>query len=151
MSETLNPEIRELAVGTFKLRSIKIYPLSVHCQFTFTESFAKLMVDFEAVPKGEEISFMISVMEEIKTNIQILIDYVTEEGSEKLLKELTNSQLVQLATIIYEVNYEAEIKNVQDLIKKVKQSLSMRSSLQSSLTQDTESLISMEKLLEKVV
>lgn len=128
MTDSLNPTIRELQVGIRKLRTIKIYPLSMHCQFELTEIIVEAISKFT---QGEENAAVKELISLIQTNLRKILEFVTDEKPDELFKDMTNGQGVELAKIIYEVNYENELKNVQDLIKTIRQSKLMRSLPQS--------------------
>lgn len=126
MSE-LNPKIREVQIGTRTLRPLTIYPLSMSNQFDLTEIVVATIIKFSDAEKEALIVEMIAM---IKENLKKILSYISDEKPEDIFSELTNAQALEIATVIYQVNYESEIKNVQDLIKEVKQSLLMRSSQQ---------------------
>lgn len=126
MSE-LNPKIREVKIGTRTLRPLTIYPLSMSNQFDLTEIVVAAIVKFSDAEKETLVVEMVAM---IKENLKKILGYVSDEKPEDVFDELTNAQALEIATVIYQVNYESEIKNVQDLIKTVKQSLLMRSSQQ---------------------
>jgi hypothetical protein len=143
--QKLNPQIAEIDIGSRNLRKLTIYPLSLKDQIEFTDLIGQailLFMDKEA--ERTDIEFITLIIQFIKQNISKLISLATGEDGEKLLEEITNDQVAQIADIIYVVNYEGSIKNFQGLFEKIKVLFpSKRQSLMSaSVTRATRSTTS---------
>lgn len=118
--QKLNPQIRELEIGIRDLRKVKVYPLSLAHQLSLDEIITKVIVKFDIAGTGDLdpeviMSFFFKL---VKDNIESIIGFVIDE--EEILKDITNEQLSKLVLIIYDVNYEPLIKNVQSLSEKIK-------------------------------
>jgi len=161
MSENskLNPQIAELEIGTKKVRTITLYPLSLADQFKMSDLITNVirdLVDEEGALKiknAEDIEFVGYALELIKKNLCKILGFVTEDfkGVDPL-KELTNLQVTELARIIFEVNYADAAKNALDLFERVMElfSPSKRSSQPSANDiPSSDSKISLEKATEK--
>lgn len=153
----LNPDIREIEIGIRKKRKLVIYPLSVRDQFALSDLIASILSDLSAFSEENEVSTQISFIKEIilaiRQNIVQILTFVIpeEEDPEDLLSEFSNNQVFNLAKLIYEVNYEGVVKNVQDLIIQTKKNTStlMGSSPKLSQKPDTESPTSTESPSKK--
>ena len=123
--DNLNPDIRMLNVGKKALKEVEILPLSVRDQVKATKIIVGFIQDVatdDALETMQNIDAMGSIMKALETNIDDILDMVTEEGN-KLADDLTNNQLAELANHIFEVNYDGMIKNFKDLFGKVKEAL----------------------------
>ena len=121
--EILNPDIKEIMIGVKKLRKITLYPLSVVDQMKVTDLFQEALGAFLANKDGGDLQFIALFIAIIKTNLAKILALVTEpeENSETMLAEITNNQLSNIATLLYEMNYELISKNVSGLLKKLPQ------------------------------
>jgi len=150
--EILNPGIREVMIGIRKLRPITIYPLSVIDQMKVTDMFQEALGAFLANKQSEDLQFVALFVAIIKTNLEKILNLIIdpEENAYKLLEDMDNNQLNDIAHVVYEVNYEVISKNVSGLLKKLqkKESPSVRP-LQSSVeSMDTDSKIFLRNLGE---
>ena len=131
----LNPQIQEVAIGTRKIRTVKIYPLSMADQLALTstvvDSIQKL---FE---KREESNFLFAgeIRSAISDNLGKILSFVTDEG-ETLLNEISNVQAVEIAELIYSMNYETLEKKVRTLIEKIRKAF-LLPKLQQPSSEDT--------------
>jgi len=152
----LNPQIKEVEVGIRTLRTIKIYPLSVHDQLAATNLVMSAITAFTSNKevKNNDLVFVAFMLEQIRTNATEILKMVLDENEEpeKILKDLSNDQLVIIGKLIYEVNYESLSKNVKSLLEKMKkkESVSERQSQPSVKSMDTNSMISSESPGETV-
>lgn len=119
----LNPDIQEIVVGIRKLRRIKIYPLSVVDQLKITDIVQEAIGIFLANKESNDVAFVALFIALIKTNASKILSLVIdpEENPDKILEEMTNNQLSEFGTILYQVNYEVISKNVSGLLKKLPQ------------------------------
>ena len=118
----LNPQIASLKVGTRNLRTIKIYPAAFGDQLELTDLITKTVQEFinskEEIEKKIDIEVVQFLLDLVKDNLARIIQIVSDEDG-KLLKETTNSQVVELAELIYEMNYTGPAKNVKSLFEKI--------------------------------
>lgn len=118
----INPQIASLEIGTRNLRTIKIYPLSFGDQLEMTDLITDTIQNFlEARGKKlqeDNIEFVQFVLNLLRNNLTKIIKLISDED-EKMLKEITNLQVTELVTIIYEMNYEESIKNARSLVEKI--------------------------------
>lgn len=121
MSE-LNPQIKEISVGTRALRKVTIYPLSMSDQFDMTEVVVEAFQQFSSVDmdSAADMEVVSSMMSLIEDNLEKIIKLVTSEDEDIKFSELTNDQFSELVVSIFEVNYESSIKKFQTLFGKVK-------------------------------
>lgn len=123
--DVLNPDIKEVTIGVRKLRKITLYPLSVVDQFKVTDLFQEALGLFLANKEAGDAQFVALFITILKTNLAKILILVTdpEEDSEKLLAEITNNQLSNIANVLYEMNYAVISKNVASLLKKLPQTV----------------------------
>jgi hypothetical protein len=122
MSTEFNPQIRSLKIGVKTLREIQIYPLSIADQTKATTAITKIISDFAGgkLQDMENEKVVAYTIKAIKENLKTIFEFIVEKDEEIKLEELTNQQFSELAFIIFEVNYEASIKNLKDLSEKAK-------------------------------
>jgi hypothetical protein len=116
--EMLNPQIKEILVGTKTLKKVKIYPLSTADQLELTGNISSSILNI-IVLKEESNFKIVSLIKDIVTdNIGKILTYVTDEG-EPLMKEISNEQLLYLVEIIYDMNYGSLEKKTTEILKKI--------------------------------
>jgi len=115
--QTINPQVREATIGKKNLRKVPIYPLAVNDQLKFNDFLAEIGVLFLQVDTTKQLSpaFFSVLLEKIKEKIGVFCFMLFEV--EDILNEVTNDQAVEIAKIVYEVNYAGLAKNVQSLFK----------------------------------
>ena len=118
----LNPQIREISVGTKELRKVTIYPLSMADQFNMTDAIVAAAGQFSTLdPKSlSDTAIVATMVNLIEENLQDLFNLLLDEEEQIAFTELTNDQFTDVVAIVYEVNYENSIKKLQDLIGKIK-------------------------------
>lgn len=148
----LNPQIKKVKVGIRDLREIEILPLSIGDQTELSDIVTKAVQAFiKSGDTGDEV-FIAGTLELLKDNIGRVLELITEgEDLGKLLKEMTNTQAIEITTIVYQENYEDLVKKVMSLIGKMglmNPNSPLITSLATSLedTPSTESKISTESL-----
>jgi len=123
-AKKLNPEIKTVQVGARQLRPVKIYPLSVSDQFELTKVLAsainQIAVDKAELLKKSEDEIVNEFREIIAGNLTTVLEFVCDKGESPTMDELTNNQVAEIITIIFEVNYEGLVKNFKDLFKRGK-------------------------------
>lgn len=151
----LNPQIASVTIGVRNLRKISIYPLAVGDQLSLTSMIsAAISVLSESDDDIETAGITIKLIEE---NLPIILEFITDttdETPEQLLKDITNTQAVDIAEIVYEQNYATLIKKVQGLFDKIgiaMQKLPSKGPSQPSVNStDIDSKTSTESISEKV-
>jgi len=118
----LNPSITDTMIGIRELKKITIYPLSLADEFKMTELIATVVSEVASADDSEDGVLLLKIITAVKNNIKELLQYVLEPGTpvDEILHDITNDQVMEIATIIFEVNYANSIKNFKDLIKKAK-------------------------------
>lgn len=121
----LNPQIREISVGTKELRKVTIYPLSMADQFKMTDAIVDAAAQFSVLDatKLNDMTIVATMITMIEGNLQDLFKLLLDEDEQVAFTELTNEQFTDIVSIVYEVNYENSIKKFQDLIGRVKMAL----------------------------
>lgn len=126
MSDTvgLRPDIQEWEFGIRELTRVKVYPLSMSDQLDFIPKAYRGFQD--VVQKGDKFTddseeTNMLVMNEIITFIQQEIEALSLLVLDNKVDftKCTNAQIVNLATIIYDVNYGDSLKNAKSLMEKV--------------------------------
>jgi hypothetical protein len=157
INKNINPQITSVFVGTRDLREVQIYPLSLADELKFSDLITKEINNYfkSTEELGEEESNMAmaaAIVKMIKTNIPKLLDLVTDEPIK--LSELTNAQAVEIASKIYDVNFDSLSKNVKSLSEKIKKvfqperltPLSVNDIPDTDLSTSVEDPIAMEEL-----
>ena len=116
----LNPQITELLIGVRDLRKVKLYPLSLGDQLELSDIIQQGLTAFFQIEQGNEQSlamFTGHMFTLVKENIGRLIGLLAldETDTNKVLKEITNTQIEEAVRIIYRVNY-APLKNLKGLL-----------------------------------
>lgn len=147
--QQLNPEIKEVIIGKKHLRVIQIYPLSMGDQIKFVTLVSSVIQNLVVKKEESDLIFAQYIVEAIKDNIAKVLEFVTEEGA-VLVDDITNTQAVQIAEYVYEINFDSIQKKTKGLVTKIlnlfqSQKLSPASSettnnteLKTSLESDTE-------------
>lgn len=143
-SKMLNPDIAVISIGTRKLRTIHIYPLSVHDQFKFSDVVTEALEKFLTLRDGtaslmetagkiddladledraeevnQNVKFVADMIGLIRENLDELLSLVTDgrERGKNILADISNNQAVEIAEVIYRQNYEMLQKKVLNLLK----------------------------------
>lgn len=127
----LNPLIREATIGVRELRSIKLYPLSMADQLALSAILVKTIQEMYSKREEDNIVFAEAVQKAISENIGKILAFVTDEG-EGLLKEISNEQALEIAEMIYDMNYGILEKKVKSLIEKIRKTFQSPTSLPQS-------------------
>lgn len=151
-NEKLNPQIANATIGVRNLRTITIYPLSMADQLRTTDLISQALQQFVLKGDLQDIAFVSFVVELIKENLAKILEMTTDEEGDKLLQDMTNVQAMELAEMIWDMNYGSIAKNVKGLAEKVKSLFPSARQLPQSLntTDSTDSKISSESPSEKV-
>lgn len=120
MSE-LNPQITDTMVGIREMKKITLFPLSLADEFKMSEVIATIIAEI-ATDAGEDTVLITKIVTVVKQNIKEILGYVLDKDIDVdvLMSDITNNQLIDIATIIYEVNFRDSLKNLKDLAKKFK-------------------------------
>jgi len=125
----INPQITSFDIGTRTLRTIKIYPASFGDQLELTDLITKTVQHFfssrEELEEKNDIEMVHFFVELFRENFAKIIDLVTY-NEEDILKQVTNSQIIELAEIVYEMNYGDSLKKVQSLFMKIQKAFQKR-------------------------
>jgi hypothetical protein len=119
----LNPQITDVDIGVRDLRKVKLYPLALGDQLELSDLIKEVLEAFFKTEDGSEeslslfIAFAFNLIKENMTKILGLIA-LDEANSKKLLKEITNAQLDEIAQVVYEKNF-AVLKNLKGLFGKI--------------------------------
>ena len=147
----LNPQIAGLEIGTRSLRKIKVYPLSIADQLKMSALLTGALRTFVDTGNEMDYEFVKSVVDLITENIMEFLNYIVDEP-EKVYEELSNDQLVDLANIVWEKNYNSTTKKVMSLLTQaglIQPSRPVKQSQPSVKdTEDIDSTISSEEASE---
>ena len=116
----LNPQIAEVEIGIRNLRKITVYPLSMADQLKLTDTITQALKEQFEKNANSDMAIIAFITNLIKDNLGKIIAMVTDEtDGDALLGEITNFQAVQIAEILYEVNYGVVAKNFKSLFGKL--------------------------------
>ena len=146
----LNPLIKEVTIGVRALRSIKLYPLSMADQLSLSAILVKTIQEMYGKMTEDNIVFAEAIQKAISENIGKVLAFATDEG-ESLLKEISNEQALEIAEMIYDMNYGILEKKVKSLIEKIRKTFQSPTSLPQSSenTVNTDLKTSSEEIIEK--
>ena len=141
--QNLNPQVTTVNIGVRSLRKITLYPLSVGDQLKMTNIIATKIVGFLSTKEGGDDAAMAGFfINMINENISKFLALATCEKpndkdkypqAEKLLDDITNLLVSNIALEIYRVIFEESSKNFGDLFKKVKGLFQLERSLPQSV------------------
>lgn len=150
--KNLNPQIVDIKIGIRSLRKITVYPLSVSDQFKMSDLITKALQKFFLKKGEDDVAFIAFLLDLIRKNLVRILELITEEKEPgKLLRDITNLQMSEIAMTIYKVNYGEPSKNAESLLDQIKTLFLSGRLLQQSVSdiQDTDSVISSEDRSEK--
>ncbi|RLF28751.1 MAG: hypothetical protein DRN14_03595 [Thermoplasmata archaeon] len=107
VDDLLNPEVKEIQIGTRDSKIVTVYPLSYYNQKKIIEQVRVYMASSLA-EKGEEtsdIDYLGSLSVVLEKNIKVLIDKCTDLDKKTFMADITSGQLVSFLSIIVEVNF----------------------------------------------
>jgi hypothetical protein len=114
----IDVETRELTVGIKTRESVKIYPLSFAAQKEFTKQISEMLETFAKKEQdASTIDIVKMIFQLIEDNLIKIMKLVADYDVE--LNNIDNNQISELCTIIFEMNYETPVKNVQSLKKRI--------------------------------
>ena len=119
MEHKLNPQIDTRSIGIKELREVTIYPLSLADQKKVVKIFSDAVVEISAQNTSSDMEVGRLVIDLILDNIQIVLKLVLAPDEKIDDSELTNTQLTDIAELIYDVNFDYTIKKLKALIDKV--------------------------------
>jgi hypothetical protein len=153
----INPDVKIIYYGKKELKEMTLYPLSVGDQFTVTDIITKVIqqvVTAQNLANANDYSFMLATIQVVKDNINKVLSLITDldnEQAEKAIGDLTNTQLLDIAEIVWSVNYEPSLKKGQSLLERGRKVLNLNKSSQSSSssTLNTDLNTSISEVTEK--
>jgi hypothetical protein len=148
----LNPQVKEVTVGIKKLKKIKIYPLSIHDQSEMTGIISTSLVQLFSLKDADNLKIITFVKDILQENLSKILEYITDEGAD-LMKSISNSQAIEIAEVVYDVNYGSLEKKTKMFLKKIGgmfQSATL-SPQSSETTLNTPSITSSEEAIETEV
>ncbi len=119
-SKKLNPQIATTKIGRRNLRELKVYPMSLGDQLATTSVIKEAFTAFGSA--GDDVETAAIAIGLLEQNIPLILGYIVDtdkENVEELLKDITNTQAVDIAEIVFEQNYESLIKKVRGLFEKM--------------------------------
>jgi len=122
--DRINPQTTNIEIGTRSLRTIKVYPVSFGDQLELTDLITSTIQEFyksrEEIENKDDTAMVEFLIGLLRENLARIIKLITDE-EETVFKEMTNNQVVELAKLIYEMNYAESLKNAQSLFEKIQQ------------------------------
>jgi len=144
LKPSLKPKVKKVVIGNRPdvMTEINIYPLSMADQMEFTEVLSEGLKalfpsDNTAV---DDTVFFNHIATFIQDNIAVVLGYLIDEKPEDVLKSITNEQVLEIAEVVYQVNYASVSKKVKSLLGRTgivpPSRRQFRSSLKSTLDTD---------------
>ena len=128
MNDNLNPERKKFKIGKRELKTIEIFPLSIADQFKLSDLINEGIQAFSKLQgKTDDKIFIGKLIGIIRGNMDRILKLAVSDGRltrlpvflrKSLINDITNEQAIEIAQIIYTMNYEVLIKKVQDLLEK---------------------------------
>jgi len=152
----LNPQIASVTIGVRNLRKINIYPLALGDQLSVTNILKEGFIAISGADDDIEMAGIVVGL--LEQNIPMILEFITDSDkfpTTELIKDVTNTQAVEIAEIVYEQNYASLIKKVKGLFEKIQKEMkkipSKGPSQPSVNITDTDSATSTEEDSEKAV
>lgn len=145
----LNPQIVEIVIGIRKLRKIKIYPLSMADQLQLTSLVVVALQKLFNQREENNFIFAELIKDMVTNNLGKIMSYITDEG-EEILKDISNSQAMDIAECIFDMNYGVLEKKTKGFLEKIKK-VFLLPKLPPTSSEDTPSIdlnISTEEVIE---
>lgn len=121
MTGKLNPQISMVEVGVKELREVTIYPLSMADEKKMVSLISKeISVADKKMKNLTDVAAVKYVVDLIATHLQTIFKFVLDPDEEIKEEELTNSQLADIALLIYIVNFETVVVKLKAPIEKIK-------------------------------
>lgn len=151
----LNPDITEIVYGKKELKNLIIYPLSAGDQFKVTNMVTEIVQTLVAAQRANhstDLVFVTAVIAALENNlgkILSLVATIPEDESKIIISDVTNTQLADIAEIIWSVNYEPALKKGKSLLERAKSMFGSSGSLSNSL--DSSHNTGLKTSTEKVI
>jgi len=119
--DKLNPQVADFEIGIRSLRKIKIYPLSLGSQIEMSEMISQAITKFFTEHgSDDDIAVVGFIVELVRDNLPKFIELTAlDEKPGTVMKELTNVQALELAELVYEMNFASVLKNSKSLFEKI--------------------------------
>jgi len=109
------PDARIVTVGIREPRKVTIYPLSMYDQLQILDRVSDVIETVQDI-REDDVSNSISLLKTvIFDNLEVILEYITDENERPTLKELSNNQFFEIADIVFTVNFEGIAKNLKAL------------------------------------
>jgi hypothetical protein len=121
--ENLNPQIAEIKIGVRELKPLTLYPLSMADQLQMTDIVQETINAYFSGDDQSDLAFATFIANVLKQNLprilQLITDANTDSKVKALMREITNSQAVEIAELVYRTNYARLLKNLNSLLDRV--------------------------------
>ena len=122
----LNPQAGMVEIGIRTLKELQIYPLSLGEQIKLSDIITKAVSQYVNSEDQSDAAFASFITNTIQENIVNILSLVTDEKGEELLDMITNTQAVDIASLIYDMNYGGPAGNLQSLVMKAKNIMTVK-------------------------
>jgi hypothetical protein len=138
MEEKMNPQIREFPIGKRGLRKVTLYPLSAGDQFRMSKIVREgLAIYFNQIGEEQEMTpeAIAALFELIMSKFPELVHilFPEEKSPDKVIDEVTNSQMAEIVEAIWKDNFEGPSKKLRGLFRS-----SMTAAVQEKVSFDLE-------------
>ena len=121
-----NPRVKEVECGITEIRNIKIYPLSLAAETRIYDMVEDVKEHLKEMGGGDEgwqeniqlIELVDYAISFISKNLETILEFVTHgEDVKELINEIDNVQAIEIAKIIYFVNFDDVKKKVTEVME----------------------------------
>ena len=119
VEQLLNPEIREMLLGTRDPETIVIYPLTYNDQKIIGSkvllSIKQVSQDMavaaeKAEVEASDVDYVAELSKVLESNVPLLVTKCTSKTKKQFMDAVTSGQLMEFITIVMEVNFLNPIK-----------------------------------------
>ncbi len=111
VDQLLNPEVREMLLGSREPEQLKVYPLTYNDQKMIggkvIASIKKVASEVEDATSLDYVTQLSTVLE---SNVPLLVSKCTDKTKKQFMDAVTSGQLMTFITIVMEVNFLNPIK-----------------------------------------
>lgn len=117
-NKKLNPQIMGIEIGIRTLRKIKIYPLAAGPQLELIDKIAVAATLLSDAKNEETVGNLIGI---IRKEIPEIVSQIIpiDENAATVLNEMSIKQLEELISLVYRMNFESIVKNLQGLFGQI--------------------------------
>ncbi len=126
-----NPRVKEVEVGITEIKQLKIYPLSLAGEQRIYDMIDDVRKHLKEMSGGDDENWQDNIqlielvdyaISFISKNLETILEFVTHgEDAKELINEIDNYQAIEIAKIIYFVNFDDVKKKVMEVMSVIAQ------------------------------